>query len=37
MRETLGHWFAGLIVFAVAAVPILVATGVTPHWFWIFF
>jgi hypothetical protein len=37
MPDRLGTLFAAVIVMGVAAVPILVATGVAPHWFWILF
>jgi hypothetical protein len=36
-HETLASVFAGLVVLAVASVPVLVATGLAPHWAWIFF
>jgi hypothetical protein len=35
--ERVGRLFPPLIVLAVASVPVLVATGAAPHWFWIFF
>jgi hypothetical protein len=35
--ERLSAVFSAILVCAVASVPILVATGTAPHWFWIFF
>jgi hypothetical protein len=37
MGERVGQLMSAVIVLGVASVPILVATGVAPHWFWIFF
>jgi hypothetical protein len=37
MRDRLGQLMSAVLVIGVASVPILVATGVAPHWFWVFF
>lgn len=33
----LGKVLTPLLLAGVCSVPLLVATGVAPHWFWIFF
>lgn len=37
MGDKLAAVFPAILVCAVASVPILVATGTAPRWFWIFF